>query len=178
MLGATEKVTDIVAKSSVPFLPTVSDEAADLVEACGIPGFRDHLGAGERRIGFDVPQHRWARHHMAGRITRKDRSEIEPEAIHVHFLDPVAKTVQDHAPDNRMVCVQSIPGAAVIGIPGRDLVPGCSNWDCPVRGSTVWDRVVAFRGVIEHDVKNDFNVPHGAALSPCRETRQLAPSGS
>ena len=38
---------------------------------------------------------------MARRIARKDRGEVEPEAIHVHFLDPIAKAVDDHAADDR-----------------------------------------------------------------------------
>ena len=36
----------------------------------------------------------------------------------MHFLDPVAKTVHNHAPDNRMIGIESVPGAAKVGVPG------------------------------------------------------------
>src|ERR1035438_8924698 len=44
IIGAPEEVADIVAKPVVPLLPTVTHEVADLIESCGVPCFRDHLG--------------------------------------------------------------------------------------------------------------------------------------
>ena len=41
-----EKGPHIVPEFPVPFLPTVADETAHLVQACGIPGFRDQFCPG------------------------------------------------------------------------------------------------------------------------------------
>ena len=114
MLCSAEEVADIIAKSAVPLLPAVSDETAHLIQAGRIPGLGDHLRAGERRIGFDVPQHRRVGHDMTRRIARKDRCKVEPETIHVHLLNPVTKAVDDHAADDRMIGVQGIAGAGEI----------------------------------------------------------------
>ncbi len=44
IIRATEEVADIVAKSVVPFLPTVAHEVADLVESRRVPCLGDNLG--------------------------------------------------------------------------------------------------------------------------------------
>ena len=44
---ALEERPDIVTKPAVPFLPAVTEERADLVQAGGVPGFGDQLGVGK-----------------------------------------------------------------------------------------------------------------------------------
>ena len=112
-----KKLAHVVAEPAVPLLPGVADEAADLIEAGGVPRLGDELRAGERRIRFDVPQDRRVGHRMARRIARQDRREVEAEAVHVHLLDPVAQAVDDHAADDRMVGVERVAAAGVVGIP-------------------------------------------------------------
>ena len=45
----------------------------------------------------------------------------------MHFLNPVAQAVHDHAADDRMICVERIAGASVVGISGavlfQDVIP-------------------------------------------------------
>ena len=41
-------------------------EPSPLTQTTGVPGLRNQLGAGERRIGLDVPNHRRIRHDRAG----------------------------------------------------------------------------------------------------------------
>src|SRR4029077_2815945 len=64
-LFPTKKAPHVVSEPSVPLLPTVPDEVADLVEPGGVPGLGNELAAGERRVGFNVPQYRRMRHHLA-----------------------------------------------------------------------------------------------------------------
>ena len=47
---------DVVAEAAVPLDPAVADEAADLVQAAGVPGLGDQLRAGQDRVGLDVPE--------------------------------------------------------------------------------------------------------------------------
>jgi hypothetical protein len=47
---APEEAASIVAESSVPFLPAVADEAADLVKSCGVPRLGDHLRVGQHGV--------------------------------------------------------------------------------------------------------------------------------
>src|SRR6185312_1211105 len=89
-LLATDEASDIVAKSSVPFFPTVADETAHLVKASCIPGFGDELCARESGVRLDVPEHGRRRHGVAGRIARKDRRKIKPEPVNMHLADPIA----------------------------------------------------------------------------------------
>src|SRR5262249_24756600 len=59
---SAKKTPDITSKPSVPFLPTIADETADLVKSGCVPGFGDELDPGKIRVRFDVPQHRRIRH--------------------------------------------------------------------------------------------------------------------
>src|SRR5262249_30282401 len=51
---APDEAPDVVAEPAVPLLPPLPDERADLVEAGGIPGFGDQLGACEHGVVLDV----------------------------------------------------------------------------------------------------------------------------
>ena len=62
---AAEEVADVVAEAAVPLLPAVADEAADLIQPGGVPRLGDELGAGQRRVGLDVPEHRRVRQRVA-----------------------------------------------------------------------------------------------------------------
>src|SRR4030095_2961093 len=57
VLFPAKKTPDIISKSPVPLLPTVSDETADLVKSTRVPGFGDELGPCELGVGFNVPQY-------------------------------------------------------------------------------------------------------------------------
>jgi hypothetical protein len=114
---AAEEAADIVAEASVPFLPAVSDERAHLVQAGRIPRFGDELRPRQCRLRLDIPQHRWVRDHLARRAARQDRREVEPEPIDVHRLHPVSEAIHDHATDDRMIGVERVSRAAVVGVP-------------------------------------------------------------
>src|SRR5438270_14081691 len=60
----TKEVANIVAKTPVPLLPTVSNEAPDLVQAGCVPCLRDNLYSREGGIRLYIPQHCWVRHHL------------------------------------------------------------------------------------------------------------------
>ena len=45
-----EEAAHIVAITPVPLCPAMTDERADLVQTCGIPGLGDDLGADEPRV--------------------------------------------------------------------------------------------------------------------------------
>ncbi len=51
-----------------------------------------------------------------GFVARQDRGEVEAEAIDMHLRDPVPQAVEDHAPHDRLIGVQRVAGAAVIGV--------------------------------------------------------------
>src|SRR4030095_6980277 len=53
---APEEGPHVVAEAAVPLLPAIPDEAADLIQAPGVPGLSDELRPGEDWIRFDVPE--------------------------------------------------------------------------------------------------------------------------
>jgi hypothetical protein len=75
----------------------VAGEAAHLVEAAGVPGLGDQLGAGQGRVGVDVPDEGARAHGLAALVARQDGRQVEAEAVDVHLLHPVAQAVEDHA---------------------------------------------------------------------------------
>src|SRR6266481_203579 len=50
MLFPAKKTPDIISKSSIPLLPTVSDKATYLIEPGRVPSFGDELRAGKLRV--------------------------------------------------------------------------------------------------------------------------------
>jgi hypothetical protein len=153
---AAKEAAHIVAEASVPFLPAVAGEGAHLVEARGIPRFGDQLRPRQRRVGLDVPQHRRARHHRARLVPLQDRRQIEPEAVHVHRVDPVPEAIHDHPPHDGVIGVERVPGAAVVrvarAIPFEDVVRRVVQSAEAQRRAAV----VPLGGVVEHDVENDL----------------------
>src|SRR3954466_8221367 len=94
---------------------------------------------------------------MTCRVACQYGGEIEPEAVHMHLRDPVPKAVHDHPAHNRVICIQRVSGAAVIGeartILFKDVVRAVV--DTPV--AQRWATVVALGGVIEHNIENYFD---------------------
>ncbi len=115
---ALEEAAHVVAEPAVPFLPALAGEAPDLVEAGRVPGFRDQLDVREHRVRLDVPQHRRRGHRAALAVAREDRGEVEAEAVDVHLAHPVAEAVEDQAPDDRLVRVERVAAAGVVGVLG------------------------------------------------------------
>src|SRR5262249_56078779 len=89
-------------------------------------------------------------------VAGENRRQMEPEAVDVHRLHPVAEAVDDHAANDRMIRVERIPGAAVVRVPGpvafEDVVR-------PVVDAAEAQRrpaLIAFGRVIEDDVVYHF----------------------
>ena len=154
---AAEEAADIVAEAAVPFLPAVADEAADLVQAGGVPRLGDELRAGQHRVRLDVPQHRRVRHHVARLVAVQDRRQIEAEAVDVHLLDPVAEAVDDHPADDRMIGVERVAGAAVVGVARAVVFEDVVGRVVESAEAQRRPAVVAFGGVVEDDVENDLD---------------------
>src|SRR6516164_8808905 len=113
---ASEETTYVITEAPVPFPPAIPNKTADLVQSGCIPSLGDYLCPCKGRIGINVPKNRGIRHHRTVGITRKDRSEIETETVHVHHCNPVAETVHDHSANNGMIGVERIPCAAEIRV--------------------------------------------------------------
>ena len=47
---SAKEASDIVSKSTIPLLPTISDKAANLIQPRRVPGFRDELGPSQLRV--------------------------------------------------------------------------------------------------------------------------------
>src|SRR5215831_1435854 len=62
---ATEKAPNVIPEAFIPFLPTVSDKPAYLIEPSSVPGFCDEFGSRKLRVRFNVPQHRRIRHQLS-----------------------------------------------------------------------------------------------------------------
>ena len=119
-LGPHERA-HVVAEPPVPLHPAVAHEAADLVEPAGVPRLGDQLGAGQDRVGLDLPEDRRIGQRLAVLAARQDRREVEAEAVDVHLLDPVAEAVEDQPPDDRAVALERVAGPAEVGV-GRAVV--------------------------------------------------------
>ena len=89
-----------------------------MIKPSGVPRFCEELDAREGWIGLDVPKHRWVRQHVALRVAREDRRQVEAKAIDVHLSHPIAQAVDDHSPHDGVIRIQRIAAASVVGIPG------------------------------------------------------------
>ena len=152
-----EEGADVVTEPSVPLLPAVSDEAADLVETDRIPRLGDELRARERRIRLDVPEDRRVRHRVPRRIARQDRRQIEPEPVDMHRLHPVPEAVDDHPADDGVARVERVPGAGVVRVPRAASVEDVVRLVIQSPEAERRPEVITFRGVVEDDVENHLD---------------------
>ena len=84
--------------------------------------------------------------------------QIEPETIHVHFLDPVAQTVHDQLQRIWQIYRQCVAGAGVIHVIARvfrrkTIVNGVVQAAKTERGP----KVIAFGCVVVNHVENHFD---------------------
>jgi hypothetical protein len=85
------------------------------------------------------------------------RGEIEAEAVHVHRLHPVAEAVHDHAADDRMVGVQGVAGAGVVGVARAVLLEDVVGGIVQAAEAQRRPTLITFRSVVEHDVEDDLD---------------------
>src|SRR6185436_108108 len=74
----------------------------------------------------------------------------------MHLFYPIAEAVHDHPPDDRMIAVEGVSSAAVIGVTRAIVfknVIGTVVQAPKTQGRSV---VVAFGSVVEYDVENDL----------------------
>ena len=75
----------------------------------------------------------------------------------MHLLYPVPEAVQDHPADDRVIGIQGIPGAGVVGVARavflKDVVGGVIQSAKAERGPLV----IALRGVVENDIQDDLD---------------------
>src|SRR5260370_42204349 len=62
---ATKKAPHVIPEASIPFLPTISDKAANLIEPSRIPSLSDQLSSRQLRIRFNVPQYERTWNHFS-----------------------------------------------------------------------------------------------------------------
>src|SRR5262249_23639425 len=81
----------------------------------------------------------------------------ESEAIDMHFFDPIAEALDDHPADNRMIGVEGVSRAAVIGVARAILLENVISSVVEPSKTQRRSVVITFGGVIEHNVENDLN---------------------
>ena len=108
-----------VAESTIPFGP-VDREVAHLIGS-EVPGLRNEFGTAEHRVLADgIEEGRRA--FKAGLLAAKHGGEIEPKAVDMHLLDPVAERIHHEANDLRIAKIQAIAGAGVVHIEALGIV--------------------------------------------------------
>ena len=96
-------------------------------------------------------------HQLSFLISTQDGAEVEPEAVDVHFNNPVAQAVQDKGLYNRVITVHGVTAAGVVtviaGVIFQYIIDGI------VQTAERKNRAefAALSGVIKYDVQNHFD---------------------
>src|SRR4030095_1791672 len=149
-----EEAPYVITKVSIPLLPAVSNKTANLVQSGGVPRFSDHLCPSKIWIRFNIPEDRGIRHHAAAGIARENRGEIKTETIHMHLFNPIADAIQDHPANDGMIGIERVSSAAVVGIARPVLFQDVVSVVVESTKTEGWPKVIAFRCVIEDNVKD------------------------
>ena len=152
-----DEAAHIVAESAVPFLPAVANEASHLIEAGRIPCLRNQFGAGEDGIRLDIPEHRGSFERAARFVSVENRGEVEAEPIDMHLSDPVSQAVENQAAHDRVVGVQRVPGAAVIGVLRAVLVEDVVHIVGEAAEAEGRSRRISLGGVVVDDVEDHLD---------------------
>ena len=75
----------------------------------------------------------------------------------MHFLDPVAEAVHDHPPNNRVVRVEGVSAAGVVGVPRAATFEDVVSRIIDAAEAEHRPGVIALRGVVVHHVENDLD---------------------
>lgn len=93
---------------------------------------------------------------MARALAGQAGGQVKAEAIHMHFLDPVAQAVNDKILHHRMVGVDGVAHAGeiliVARVVGQDVIDTVINPLETERGA----KLVALDGVVEDHIQNDL----------------------
>eukprot|EP00982_Pelagococcus_subviridis_P002224 17180-Pelagococcus_subviridis.AAC.1 len=167
-----DEIPRVVAEPTVPLRPLPPmRERANLVQPARVPRLRDELNVSQDGIFADHLDHRRLREVLPGDGVAPDARSRDAVAE----LRPVARRARQ---DGREV----EPEAVDVRVPAAGVVV-----EVPVRGDHVVRPVVqtaerqvqtllvAFRGVVEHDVQDDLD-PGAVALS--HERLELSPRGA
>ena len=76
----------------------------------------------------------------------------------MHLLDPITEAIHDHPADNRLIGVERISSAAVIGIARAVLVETVIGAVVQATETQCWSVLVTFRSVVEHNVENHLDL--------------------
>src|SRR5262245_38408130 len=75
----------------------------------------------------------------------------------MHFLDPIAKTVQDHPPHNGVVRVERVSTAGVVGVPTAGVFENVIGGIVDSAKTERWPRLVSLGRMVEYHVQYDFD---------------------
>ena len=105
------------------------------------------------------------------------RGQVEPEAVDVHLLHPVAQRVGDHRQGARVAQVQRVAAAGDVDVatPAEQPVVRRVVQAAPGQGRPVG---AALGGVVVDDVEQRPRARRRAARAPCRGTRRPAARAS
>src|SRR5262249_34452719 len=128
--------------------------AAYLVEAARVPRFRNQFRSGQHWVCLNVPDYRWVIHRMPHLVARENRSEVKAKSIDVHLLDPVTEAIKNHPPDDRMVRIQGVAGARIVGVARAVFLKDVVLLVIEPAEADRWPIRAAFSRVVVDDVKN------------------------
>src|SRR5208283_2026878 len=74
----------------------------------------------------------------------------------MHYLHPVAEAVNDHPPDNRLVCVKGIAGPGIVGITRLVRLKHVIHTVFKASPAHYRSRVIALGSVIVNHIQNDL----------------------
>ena len=104
------------------------------------------------------------------RVAAEDRGEVEAQAVDVHLRHPEAQAVENQFADDGMVAIDGVAAAGeveVIAVRPEHVIKLIVQAAKGIGSAAV----VAFAGVVEDDIENDFDAGAGGRRAPCREIR-------
>ena len=145
-----------VAKLVVPFVERVRKCPQLIAAGADIPRFGNQLDACQNRVLPDRIQKAaiWVK---AVTLAPQNGGQIEPEAVDMEGLDPIAQAVHHHAQHHRMGQIQRVSCAGIIHVispaPGQPIVAGVV--EAPERQCRA--KLIAFRRVVVDHVQNHLD---------------------
>ena len=148
VVGQPERA-HVVPEAVIPLAPAGQKTPQTVPIRSDVPGFGDQLDPLQHGILPDRGEKR--------AVARQRRSEIEAEAVYVHHANPVAQRIHDQLQNPRMGEIDRVATAGEIFVvremAGRQAVVA-QVVDAAERECGAF--LVAFGGMVEDHVKNDF----------------------
>ncbi len=94
---------------------------------------------------------------VAVAIAAENRRQVKPKPIDMIVVNPVTQAMKNHLANDRMIAVDRVSATGIIFVIALVILQHVVDRIFQSLEAEHWSPLIAFAGVVEHDIENDFD---------------------